>query len=226
MIYINIALEVILMKKILTLIIGILLIVWVYYLQKPYINSKINAISEINPLILVNSNNAYPDNININLVKFQEKEVADIIYNDLVDMYNAALKDNITLKINNAYRSKQEQTQIFENKMQAYENEGYSEEKAYQQTSLTVQIPGYSEHETGLAIDFSNEGHYDENEQMWEWLKNNAYKYGFILRYPKDKYEITKIDYEPWHYRYVGKKAAKEITGKNITLEEYLGGNI
>ena len=226
MIYINIALEVILMKKILTLIIGILLIVWVYYLQKPYINSKINAISEINPLILVNSNNAYPDNININLVKFQEKEVADIIYNDLVDMYNAALKDNITLKINNAYRSKQEQTQIFEDKMQAYENEGYSEEKAYQQTSLTVQIPGYSEHETGLAIDFSNEGHYDENEQMWEWLKNNAYKYGFILRYPKDKYEITKIDYEPWHYRYVGKKAAKEITDKNITLEEYLGGNI
>ena len=226
MIYINIALEVILMKKILTLIIGILLIVWVYYLQKPYINSKINAISEINPLILVNSNNAYPDNININLVKFQEKEVADIIYNDLVDMYNAALKDNITLKINNAYRSKQEQTQIFEDKMQAYENEGYSEEKAYQQTSLTVQVPGYSEHETGLAIDFSNEGHYDENEQMWEWLKNNAYKYGFILRYPKDKYEITKIDYEPWHYRYVGKKAAKEITGKNITLEEYLGGNI
>lgn len=214
------------MKKILTLIIGILLIVWVYYLQKPYINSKINAISEINPLILVNSNNAYPDNININLVKFQEKEVADIIYNDLVDMYNAALKDNITLKINNAYRSKQEQTQIFEDKMQAYENEGYSEEKAYQQTSLTVQIPGYSEHETGLAIDFSNEGHYDENEQMWEWLKNNAYKYGFILRYPKDKYEITKIDYEPWHYRYVGKKAAKEITDKNITLEEYLGGNI
>ena len=214
------------MKKILTLIIGILLIVWVYYLQKPYINSKINAISEINPLILVNSNNAYPDNININLVKFQEKEVADIIYNDLVDMYNAALKDNITLKINNAYRSKQEQTQIFEDKMQAYENEGYSEENAYQQTSLTVQIPGYSEHETGLAIDFSNEGHYDENEQMWEWLKNNAYKYGFILRYPKDKYEITKIDYEPWHYRYVGKKAAKEITGKNITLEEYLGGNI
>ena len=59
---------------------------------------------------------------------------------------------------------------------------------------------------------------------MWNWLKNNAYKYGFILRYPKDKYEITKINYEPWHYRYVGKKAAKEITNQNITLEEYLGG--
>ena len=110
--------------------------------------------------------------------------------------------------------------------MNAYENEGYTKEKAYEQTTLTVQVPGYSEHETGLAIDFSNEGHYDENEKMWEWLKNNAYKYGFILRYPEDKYEITKIDYEPWHYRYVGKKSAKEISNKNLTLEEYLGGSI
>ena len=214
------------MKKLLTLIIGILLIVWVYYLQKPYINSKIDPISEINTLILVNSENAFPDNINLNLVTFQNKKVADIIYNDLVNMYNNALNDNITLKINNAYRSKDEQTQIFENKMNDYENKGYTKEKAYEQTKLTVQVPGYSEHETGLAIDFSDEGHYDENEKMWEWLKNNAYKYGFILRYPEDKYEITKIDYEPWHYRYVGKKAAKEITNKNLTLEEYLGGNV
>lgn len=214
------------MKKLLTLIIGILLIVWVYYLQKPYINSKVDPISEINTLILVNSENAFPDNINLNLVTFQNKKVADIIYNDLVNMYNNALNDNITLKINNAYRSKDEQTQIFENKMNDYEKEGYTKEKAYEQTKLTVQVPGYSEHETGLAIDFSDEGHYDENEKMWEWLKNNAYKYGFILRYPEDKYEITKIDYEPWHYRYVGKKAAKEITNKNLTLEEYLGGNV
>ena len=170
------------MKKLLTLIIGILLIVWVYYLQKPYINSKIDPISEINTLILVNSENAFPDNINLNLVTFQNKKVADIIYNDLVNMYNNALNDNITLKINNAYRSKDEQTQIFENKMNDYENEGYTKEKAYEQTKLTVQVPGYSEHETGLAIDFSDEGHYDKNEKMWEWLKNNAYKYGFIYR--------------------------------------------
>lgn len=214
------------MKKLLALTIGVLLIYLVYYLQKPYVYSSVSPISEINPLILVNSENAFPDNVNLNLVKFQEKEVSDIIYNDLVDMYNAALKDNITLKVNNAYRSKKQQTQMFNNKMQSYQNEGYTEEKAYEQTMLTVQAPGHSEHETGLAIDFSNEGHYDENEQMWEWLKNNAYKYGFILRYPQDKYEITKIDYEPWHYRYVGKKAAKEITNQNITLEEYLGGNI
>lgn len=214
------------MKKLLTLIIGILLIVWVYYLQKPYINTKINPISEINPLILVNSDNYFQENVNLNLVFFQEHQVADIIYNDLVDMYNAALDDNITLKINNSYRSKKTQTKIFNDKMQSYINEGYSKEKAYSQTKLTVQVPGYSEHETGLAIDFSNEGHYDENKKIWQWLKNNAYKYGFILRYPENKNEITKIDYEPWHYRYVGKKAAKEITGKNLTLEEYVGGNV
>ena len=214
------------MKKLLTLTIGILLIVWVYYLQKPYINTKINPISEIDPLILVNSNNSFPDNVNLNLVDFEENKVADIIYNDLVDMYNAALDDNINLKINNAYRSKKEQTKIFNDKMQSYINEGYSKEKAYSKTKLTVQELGYSEHETGLAVDFSNEGHYEENEKMWHWLKNNAYKYGFILRYPLDKYEITKIDYEPWHYRYVGKKSAKEITNQNLTLEEYVGGNV
>lgn len=214
------------MKKILSLIIGVLLIYLVYYLQKPYVYSSVDPISEINPLILVNSENAFPDNVNLNLVSFNGYQVADTIYNDLARMYNAALNDNITLKINNAYRSKDEQVQIFESKMNAYENEGYTKEKAYEQTTLTVQVPGYSEHETGLAIDFSNEGHYDENEKMWEWLKNNAYKYGFILRYPEDKYEITKIDYEPWHYRYVGKKAAKDITNKNLTLEEYLGGNV
>ena len=223
---INIALEVILMKKLLALTIGVLLIYLVYYLQKPYVYSSVNPISEINPLILVNSENAFPDNVNLNLVSFNGYQVADTIYNDLARMYNAALNDNITLKINNAYRSKDEQNQIFESKMNAYENEGYTKEKAYEQTTLTVQVPGYSEHETGLAIDFSNEGHYDENEKMWEWLKNNAYKYGFILRYPEDKYEITKINYEPWHYRYVGKKAAKDITNKNLTLEEYLGGNV
>ena len=214
------------MKKVLSLIIGVLLIYLVYYLQKPYVYSSVDQISEINPLILVNSENAFPDNVNLNLVSFNGYQVADTIYNDLARMYNAALNDNITLKINNAYRSKDEQNQIFESKMNAYENEGYTKEKAYEQTTLTVQVPGYSEHETGLAIDFSNEGHYDENEKMWEWLKNNAYKYGFILRYPEDKYEITKINYEPWHYRYVGKKAAKDITNKNLTLEEYLGGNV
>ena len=87
------------MKKILSLIIGVLLIYLVYYLQKPYIYSSVDPISEINPLILVNSENAFPDNVNLNLVSFNGYQVADTIYNDLAHMYNAALNDNITLKI-------------------------------------------------------------------------------------------------------------------------------
>ena len=210
------------MKKILAIFIAVILILLVSYLNKPYIKNKIEPISEIDPLILVNQNHKLNENININLINFQENKIADTIYNDLVDMYNHALNDNITLKINNAYRSKANQTKIFNNKVQAYENEGYTKEQAIKKTELTVQLPGYSEHETGLAIDFSHEGYYDENNQMWNWLKNNAYKYGFIQRYPQNKENITGISYEPWHYRYVGKKAAREITNQNITLEEYL----
>lgn len=114
---------------------------------------------------------------------------------------------------------------MFNDKLISYQNEGYSYEEAYSQTKLTVQEPGYSEHQTGLAIDFSESGNQIHNDQMWDWLKQNAYKYGFILRYPEDKYDITKITYEPWHYRYVGKEVAKYITQNNLTLEEYVGGN-
>ena len=129
------------------------------------------------------------------------------------------------LQINNSYRSTDEQKQMFNDKLISYQNEGYSYEEAYSQTKLTVQEPGYSEHQTGLAIDFSESGNQIHNDQMWDWLKQNAYKYGFILRYPEDKYDITKITYEPWHYRYVGKEVAKYITQNNLTLEEYVGGN-
>jgi len=83
--------------------------------------------------------------------------------------------------------------------------------------------PGYSEHQTGLAFDFSYSGLSDkETNRMWNWLADNAYKYGFILRYPKGKEDITGFAYEPWHYRYVGKQAAKAIYEKGLVLEEYL----
>ena len=84
--------------------------------------------------------------------------------------------------------------------------------------------PGHSEHQTGLALDvMGSNGDYNkfENTPEFKWMRHNAYKYGFILRYPKGKEHITGFKYEPWHYRYVGKKIAKEIYENNITLEEY-----
>lgn len=84
--------------------------------------------------------------------------------------------------------------------------------------------PGHSEHQTGLAVDvMGSNNSYDDFEfsDEFEWMRDNAYKYGFILRYPKGKENITGFKYEPWHYRYVGKEVAKIIYEKNIVLEEY-----
>ena len=98
---------------------------------------------------------------------------------------------------------------------------------AYDETKKSVAVPGISEHATGLALDITSStytGLDDAQAQTAEsqWLAANAWKYGFILRYPTDKADVTGIIFEPWHYRYVGKEAAKEITERGITLEEYL----
>ena len=100
----------------------------------------------------------------------------------------------------------------------------YVEEKGIGYADKCSARPGHSEHQTGLAVDVEGSNNdYDEFENSieFEWMKNNAYKYGFILRYPRGKEKITGFKYEPWHYRYVGKDAAKVIYEENITLEEY-----
>ena len=98
---------------------------------------------------------------------------------------------------------------------------------SYDETKKSVAVPGTSEHATGLALDITSESNQtlDETQaqtQEQQWLMKNCQNYGFILRYPKDKTDITQYIYEPWHYRYVGEEAAKAIMKKGITLEEYL----
>ena len=83
--------------------------------------------------------------------------------------------------------------------------------------------PGSSEHNLGYAMDIVCVEEWFENTEEFRWLTENAADYGFIMRYPKDKQDITKVIYEPWHWRYVGVEAAKEMKEKNLTLEEYLG---
>lgn len=101
----------------------------------------------------------------------------------------------------------------------------YTETKGIDYALLCSAKPGHSEHQTGLAVDVmgSNED-YDEFEKSieFDWMKENAHKYGFILRYPKGKEHITGFKYEPWHYRYIGIEHAKKIYENNLTLEEYL----
>ncbi len=102
--------------------------------------------------------------------------------------------------------------------------DGYTSEKGEQYALECSAKPGHSEHQTGLAVDVAGSNDdYDEFESSLEfpWMKENAHRYGFILRYPKGKEKITGFKYEPWHYRYVGTEIAKIIYDENLTLEEY-----
>lgn len=143
------------------------------------------------------------------------------------EMIEAAAQDGIELMVCSAYRSIDKQTTLFNNMKQDYLNQGMSEEKAYEKTASAIAIPGTSEHQTGLAADIVTPTHQTLDPQFAQteagkWLTEHAHEYGFILRYPKDKQDITKIIYESWHFRFVGKTHAKLMKESGLCLEEYL----
>jgi D-alanyl-D-alanine carboxypeptidase len=181
-------------------------------------------------LVLVNKENTFnPNFVPNNLVKadvsflpgasneemLMRKEAAAALKN----MFVAAAKNGIKLKGVSGYRSYKSQQKIYNEKLNSLG-------KDY--VDKYVALPGQSEHQTGLAMDVGREvpknSKYIDFGQTKEgiWVKNNAYKFGFILRYPKAKESITKYSYEPWHIRYVGEKTAKEIQTKGLVLEEYI----
>ena len=131
------------------------------------------------------------------------------------------------MQICSAYRSVERQEQVFGESMKDRVKSGMSYWKAYEETALNVALPGTSEHALGLALDLISNQYSELDEKQQEtkeakWLAENCYKYGFILRYPPEKTNITGIIYEPWHYRYVGEEHAGKIKELGITLEEYL----
>ena len=173
-------------------------------------------------LLLVNkytklSNDYVPENlVNIPLTyAFDDNQTTEEVLDAFKNMANAAKKEDLTLIVNSSYRDYASQEEVWN----SYEN-AYGEEYA---DSIAAR-PGFSEHQTGLALDITtygaNKNTFEETDEF-KWLQNNAYKYGFILRYPKGKEDITGYAYESWHYRYVGKEAATEIKNMNITFDEY-----
>ena len=150
------------------------------------------------------------------------------IYEDLQQMMEDGAAQGLSMYVTSAYRAYDRQVNIFNESMQERLSQGMTPLEAYQDTSIQVAMPGTSEHATGLAVDIIST-HYDELDERQgdteeqKWLMEHCQDYGFILRYPSDKSDITGIIYEPWHYRYVGKEAAQEIMEQGITLEEYLG---
>lgn len=123
--------------------------------------------------------------------------------------------------VREGYRTAEEQQEILDDKIQSYINQGYSQVKAERTAKEWVALPGTSEHQLGIAVDINADKSKCSNEDVYGWLAENAYKYGFVLRYPPGKQKITGTSYEPWHYRYVGEEAAKEIYERGICLEEY-----
>lgn len=172
-------------------------------------------------LTLVNSENKIDDDYELSLKELRNGFFVDArIYPDLQAMFDDARKAGVYPMVVSAYRTREKQQEIFQNKIDAYIEEGYSHSQAKKETENWVARPGYSEHETGLAVDINEESG-DANE-LFKWLANNSYKYGFVVRYPSNKSKITGISYERWHFRYVGAEAAKYMYDNDLVLEEYV----
>lgn len=185
---------------------------------------KIPASEEWN-LIVVNRWNELPKDYSVELMELSNGQKVDSrIYPALQEMFDAARAEGIYPIVREGYRTAEEQQEILDDKIQAYINEGYSRARAEKTAKEWVALPGTSEHQLGTAVDINADKSKCSNEEVYAWLLENAYKYGFILRYPLEKQEITGIGYEPWHYRYVGIEVAQEIYEQGICLEEYVLG--
>lgn len=179
---------------------------------------------DIETLILVNKHNPLDNNYepsdlrepNIPFVKdsiLEERQMREVASNAIEELFNQAKVEGIDFLATSAYRSFNTQNNIYLSRV---------ETKGKEYADKYVALPGKSEHQTGLSIDVTNERrNFTKRSKEAKWLANNAYKFGFILRYPEGKEYITGIAYEPWHIRYVGKSIAKEIFESEITLEEY-----
>ena len=179
-------------------------------------------VSEEWNLIVVNRWNVLPEDYSVELMELSNGQKIDSrIYPALQEMFDAARAEGIYPIVREGYRTAEEQQEILDDKIQTYINQGYSQSRAEGTAKEWVALPGTSEHQLGIAVDINADKSRCSNEEVYTWLAENAYKYGFILRYPMGKQEITGTSYEPWHYRYVGVEAAKEIYERQICLEEY-----
>lgn len=180
-------------------------------------------------LILVNKNHLVPEDYEVELKAIGSGHYIDErAYDDFRAMIQAAKKEGIYIYVTSSYRSMDKQVTLHNKKIEHYVMKGYSYAEAKRLAAEVVAIPGTSEHQLGLALDLVSSEYrkLDEKQETtrgFKWLKEHCAEYGFILRYPNGETEMTGIIYEPWHFRYVGKEAAAEITEAGLTLEEYVG---
>ena len=173
-------------------------------------------------LVLVSPAAKLPDWYKPDLVTFSGIEMDASVKAPYGAMHDAAAKDGISLWISSGYRSDGRQSELFEQEVALYQKTYPARSVAETYAERSVARPGYSEHATGLALDLNGVSDDFDKTPAFRWLDEHAQEYGFILRYPKDKQEITHIKYEPWHYRFVGVKNAVAMKVSGQCLEEYL----
>ena len=180
-------------------------------------------------LILVNFENPLPDGFTApELTQLPSGQAVDSrVYPALRQMLDEARAAGLQPVVCSSFRSWDTQAQLYEAEVQKRLDRGCTREDAEAQAAMWVARPGTGEHQTGLAVDIVDLSYQlldeeQENTPVQQWLMAHCAEYGFILRYPTDKSALTGIGYEPWHYRYVGGEAAREIMDGGLCLEEYL----
>lgn len=191
-------------------------------------NKSANSVVKDELLTLVNFENTIPKDWKVDLVQLNNGQSVDRrIYDDLIAMLQAAKSEGLNPLICSSYRTNEKQEQLYQNKVSEYLSQGYSKVEASDKAAFWGARPGTSEHQLGLAVDIVSTKNQrldrsQENTVEQQWLIQNSWKYGFVLRYPTNKNSITGVGYEPWHYRYVGKEHAKKINELGVCLEEYV----
>ncbi len=193
--------------------------------DRDYYTEPLDADTSKNELVLVNkyyklkSDYVPKDLVSIPLTysygESGSKQVTKDTYEAFIKMWNASHENGFYLMVSSAYRSYESQEETFNT---------YKKQKGEEYALEIAALPGYSEHQTGYALDIFEKGVVKdefENTESYKWLQENAYLYGFIERYPKNSENITGYTFESWHYRYVGEKVAKYIHDNNITFDEY-----
>ena len=180
---------------------------------------------------LVNPWHYLPDNYTVELTAISEEyQIASVAYQSYVEMFRDCRNAGHQPMICSAYRSQEYQQGLFDRKVQRLLEDSetkYTPEQARTVAARSVAVPGTSEHQLGLALDIVDNRNWSLDESQAQmptqkWLMENSWRYGWILRYPNEKSQITGIIYEPWHYRYVGTEIAAEIYKSGLCLEEYL----
>lgn len=179
-------------------------------------------------LLLVNAWHKLPEDYHVECKTLANGLQVDArIYDDLNAMLTDCREAGLEPVVCSAYRTEDTQTRLYRNKVSRLLSAGWSRDTVEQEAARWVAPPGTSEHQTGLALDIVSADYQLLDEQQaqtpeQQWLMAHCWEYGFVLRYPTDKCAVTGIGYEPWHYRYVGKEAARVMQQKGLCLEEYL----